>query len=106
MKFFDLKMQLSILASLFFLFSSLRVSAHTGPFDGKNFKERIAYSYEYLDRIEVNGLAAGSYDLLWMDTISGETIEQKGISVDWGNAAFAKPDSFGSEVVVYIERQH
>lgn len=106
MKFYDLKMRLYIVAGLLFLFLSLRVSAHTGPFDGKNFKGRIAYSYEYLDRIGVNGLAAGSYDLLWMDTVSGETIEQKGISVDWGNATFAKPDSFGSEVVVYIERQH
>jgi len=65
----------------------------------------IAYSYEYLDKIGLKGLAAGTYDLLWMDTISGKTIKQSDITVDWGNAAFAKPASFGNEVVVYIKLQ-
>ena len=65
----------------------------------------VAYSYEYLDKIGIEGLAAGTYDLLWMDTVSGETINQKGITVDWGNAAFAKPESFGNEVVVYVKLQ-
>ena len=66
----------------------------------------VAYSYEYLDKIGIEGLAAGTYDLLWMDTVSGKTINQSGIKVDWGNAAFAKPESFGNEVVVYIQRTH
>ena len=44
MKFYDLKMCSYIVAGLYFLFFSLEVSAHTGPFDGKNFKGRIAYS--------------------------------------------------------------
>jgi hypothetical protein len=65
----------------------------------------IAYSYEYLDKIGVKGLSAGTYDLLWMDTVTGETMNQAGITVDWGNAAFSKPESFGSEVVVYIKHQ-
>ena len=63
----------------------------------------VAYSYEYLDRIGLKGLAAGTYDLLWMDTETGETSQQTGITVDWGNAAFAKPEAFGSEVVVYVQ---
>lgn len=65
----------------------------------------IAYTYEYLDRIGLKDLPAGTYDLLWMDTVSGHITEQRGIRVDWGNAAFTKPDSFGSEVVVYVERR-
>ena len=65
----------------------------------------IAYTYEYLDKIGLKNLPAGTYDLLWMDTVSGEIVEQSGIKVDWGDAAFARPESFGSEVVVYVERQ-
>jgi len=38
-----------------------------------------------------------------MDTVTGETSKQDGITVDWGNVAFAKPESFGSEVVGYIQ---
>jgi hypothetical protein len=44
MKFYNLKILISIVVSQVFLFSSLNVSAHRGPFDGKNFKGRIAYS--------------------------------------------------------------
>ena len=63
----------------------------------------VAYSYEYLDKIGLKGLVAGTYDLFWMDTVTGETSKQDGITVDWGNVAFAKPESFGSEVVGYIQ---
>ena len=48
------------------------------------------------------------YTYTW--TITGGTQASGGttnsITVDWGNAAFAKPESFGSEVVVYIQRQN
>jgi len=65
----------------------------------------IAYTYECLDKIGLQGMASGTYDLLWMDTITGEMIKQSGITAKWGNYAFAKPDSFGKEVVVYIEKK-
>jgi hypothetical protein len=64
----------------------------------------VAYSFEYLDKIGLKGLVAGTYDLFWMDTVSGKTVRQSDIAVDWGMAAFSKPESFGDEVVVYIKR--
>jgi hypothetical protein len=65
----------------------------------------IAYTYEYLDKIGLQGMVAGTYDLLWMDTITGEMIEQSGISAKWGNNAFAKPEGLGKEIVVYINKK-
>ena len=59
--------------------------------------------YGQLDKIGLKGLVAGTYDLFWMDTVTGETSKQDGITVDCCNAAFAKPESFGSEVVMYIQ---
>ena len=44
MKCLNLRMNLSIIISLIFIFQMLTISAHSGPFDGKNFKGRIAYS--------------------------------------------------------------
>ncbi|KPL15558.1 MAG: hypothetical protein AMS26_07375 [Bacteroides sp. SM23_62] len=43
-KYFEAKMQLSVIVIMFFIISPVRISGHTGPFDGKKFKGRIAYS--------------------------------------------------------------
>lgn len=45
-KSFNMKMLFSTLAILVLFLYPARVSAHSGPFDGKNFKGRIAYSVD------------------------------------------------------------
>ena len=65
----------------------------------------IAYTYDYLDKIGIKNMAAGTYDLLWLDTVTGEMVPQADISINWGNGSFDKPGYFGKEVAVYIKRK-
>jgi hypothetical protein len=65
----------------------------------------IAYSYDCSDKMGVKGLAAGTYDLLWFDTITGEQARQCGVAVAGGDVAWSKPESFGAEVALYVKRQ-
>lgn len=61
----------------------------------------IAYTDNYANPVAIKDLPAGSYDLLWLDTIDGKTARQHGIS----SVAFEKPASFSNEIAVYIKRK-
>jgi len=65
----------------------------------------IAYTYEYSGPMGVKNMAAGTYDLMWFDTVDGDMVTQTGISVPSGEVTWSKPYSMGSEVALYIKRQ-
>ncbi|MDA0194482.1 MAG: hypothetical protein O2887_05770 [Bacteroidetes bacterium] len=65
----------------------------------------VAYTYVYKSGMGVKGIAAGTYDLLWFDTISGDEVIQTGIRVDWGDVTWRKPEVLGDEIALYIKRQ-
>ncbi|MBN2313224.1 MAG: hypothetical protein JXM79_04800 [Sedimentisphaerales bacterium] len=65
----------------------------------------IAYTYNYSGPMGVKDMNAGSYDLLWFDTVSGNQVIQSGILVSEGDATWNKPESIGNEIALYIERQ-
>ena len=64
----------------------------------------IAYTYDYSGPMGIKSMTAGTYDLKWYDTIDGDTVTQARISVGSGDATWAKPDSVGNEVALYIKR--
>lgn len=53
----------------------------------------------------VKALTAGTYDLLWFDTVTGRIVRQSGVQVASGDATWNKPDSLGTEIALYVRRQ-
>jgi len=64
----------------------------------------IAYSYNCSGPMGIKGMTGGKYNLMWFDTVDGETVSQTGVSVSSGNVTWSKPDSMGSEVALYVTR--
>jgi hypothetical protein len=64
----------------------------------------IAYTYNYSGPMGVKGMTTGNYDLMWFDTVDGDIVHQKGVSVYSSNVILSKPDSIGNEVALYIRR--
>ena len=65
----------------------------------------IAYTYAYEGEMGVKGMTAGTYDLLWFDTASGDEVKETGIQVEWGDATWQKPEELGNEIALYIKRR-
>jgi hypothetical protein len=65
----------------------------------------IAYTYDYSDSMGVKSMVAGTYDLMWFDTLDGDVVKQSDVSVPWGDVTWSKPASMSSEVALYIKRQ-
>lgn len=65
----------------------------------------IAYTYNYSGPMGIKGVAAGTYDLKWFDTVNGNTVNQPGVAVASRDVTWNKPDSFGSEIALYIKRR-
>ncbi|MHC4173753.1 MAG: hypothetical protein ACYST5_12535 [Planctomycetota bacterium] len=64
----------------------------------------IAYTYDYSDSMGVKSMVAGTYDLMWFDTLDGDVVKQSNVSVSWGDVTWSKPASMSSEVALYIKR--
>lgn len=67
-------------------------------------KAYIAYTEDYVKPMGVKDLAAGEYDLLWLDTIDGKMEWRRGVALPAGGG-LEKPASFSKEVAVYIQRR-
>ena len=65
----------------------------------------IAYTYDYSDSMGVKSMIAGTYDLMWFDTLDGDVVRQSDVSVSWGDVTWSKPAAMSSEVALYIKRQ-
>lgn len=68
-------------------------------------KSYIAYTDHYAKPVGLKTVPAGSYDLLWLDTVDGRTLWQRGVTVSGAAAAFEKPAAFSNEVAVYVKRK-
>jgi hypothetical protein len=64
----------------------------------------IAYTYDYSGPMGIKEIITGTYDLMWFDTIDGDTVHQKSVSVYSRNFILSKPDSIGNEIALYIRR--
>jgi hypothetical protein len=65
----------------------------------------ILYSSHAISSLGLKGARAGSYELRWLDIVSGKTIDQRGVKLAGGDQAFRKPDSLGNEVALYLRHQ-
>jgi hypothetical protein len=65
----------------------------------------IAYTYRGSGPLGVKGIPAGTYDLLWFDTVDGDQVRQTGVAVTDARTAWEKPATMGAEVALYIRRQ-
>jgi hypothetical protein len=63
----------------------------------------LAYTYAYEAAMGVKDLPAGNYRIMWLDTVSGQSVTQDSVSVTSGEARWEKPAGFGSEVALYVK---
>ncbi|MEX1241645.1 MAG: hypothetical protein WEB30_18120, partial [Cyclobacteriaceae bacterium] len=67
----------------------------------------ILYTYDYQDSLGVKGMTSGWYDLLWLDTETGETVVQRGRNLlNSGDVTWKKPASIGNEIALYIKKKY
>jgi hypothetical protein len=64
--------------------------------------EHILYATDATGGVGLRQLASGTYDLVWLDPITGATLEQLNRSTAGGNHAWEIPIGFGPEVAVRI----
>lgn len=65
----------------------------------------IAYTYDCSGPMGVKELTAGSYDLIWFDTVNGDQVVQTRISIPSGDGIWKKPNTVGNEIALYIRRR-
>jgi hypothetical protein len=65
----------------------------------------LAYTYDYKGAMGIKDLSAGTYSLLWFDTVTGESVKQENVSVTAGDGAWQKPETLGNENALYVKRQ-
>lgn len=65
-------------------------------------KSYIGYTYEYRDGMGFQELPAGTYDLLWFDTISGREVRQTKVKVTAGKVTWPKPAGLSDEIALYL----
>lgn len=64
----------------------------------------IAYTSSAGSSMGIRSLTSGTYNLRWLDTDSGSTSFQIGVSVTGGDTLWSKPSGLGTEIAVYAER--
>lgn len=64
----------------------------------------ILYSYDCRQRLGLNALPKGRYEILWFDPISGKSVRQVVNQEQEGPARWQKPAGFPSEVAAYLHR--
>lgn len=63
----------------------------------------IAYSSKTNKGLGIKGLSEGSYEIVWLDCINGETLSNK-IQVNEGDNTWEKPKSMGSEIALSVKK--
>jgi len=54
----------------------------------------IAYTYDYSGPMGVKGMTAGKYDLIWFDTVDGDTVHQTNVSIHSTFSIYFSPSLF------------
>jgi len=64
----------------------------------------IAYAADPSGDLGIEGMTAGSYDLVWLDILTGTRVEEEGVAVPGGDQSWPAPDGMGSEIALFISR--
>ncbi len=62
----------------------------------------IAYGRNVPASMGIRDVQAGTYTLLWLDTVSGNSITETDVTTNSGDANWPKPVGIGSEVALYV----
>lgn len=62
----------------------------------------IAYTYAKEGAMGLKELRAGTYRLLWLDTVTGKSVTREQVSGSGGEAAWQNPSELGNELALYI----
>ncbi len=65
----------------------------------------IAYAADARGPVGLKGMKAGTYDLTWVDCVTGKTARQAGLRVAAGDRTWARPDGLGGELAVWVRRR-
>lgn len=65
----------------------------------------LLYATDATAPMGVRELPGGTYDLTWLDTVTGRTVERSAVSVAGGSTDWAVPEDLGSEVALRIVRR-
>jgi CubicO group peptidase (beta-lactamase class C family) len=77
---------------------------HSNGLSAANGRSYITYVSQLRDKIGLKNIAAGVYKLRWFDCATGGEVTKENVTVAGGDRSWDKPDRFGSELAVYIER--
>jgi hypothetical protein len=64
----------------------------------------IAYASQLQGEIGLKNMQAGVYKFHWIDCATGSEVTKENVTVPTGDQSWDKPERFGSELAVYIER--
>ncbi|MCA9039420.1 MAG: hypothetical protein KDA65_03635 [Planctomycetaceae bacterium] len=64
----------------------------------------IAYAENSSNKIGLQELSAGEYELTWLDCVTGQTVTQKNVKVSSGNNSWKVPKNIGSQVALWIRK--
>jgi hypothetical protein len=64
----------------------------------------IVYADEASGAVGIRKMAAGAYDLTWLDCVSGRRVEQAGVKVAGGEASWRAPAGIGGELAVWVRK--
>jgi hypothetical protein len=62
----------------------------------------IAYSSGGSEKVGIQKMVKGKYNLKWFDCVSGKTVNANNMDVEAGDQSWKKPDGIGEEAVLYI----
>ncbi|NOZ88062.1 MAG: hypothetical protein GXP49_17740 [Deltaproteobacteria bacterium] len=68
-------------------------------------KSYIAYAFDLQGDLGIKGLEEGVYDFTWLDVVTGNEVEQTGVSIPAGDHAWPKPEGMGNELALWLRRQ-
>ncbi len=65
----------------------------------------LAWSGNCAGRMGLRGLEAGRYSLRWLDCATGATAERARVTVRGDSATWRRPEGFGREIALYVEKR-
>jgi len=64
----------------------------------------IAYSSENSGKLGLQNMVAGTYDMMWYDCVTGQSLKQNNEKISSGRQSWKKPSELGEELALYITR--
>lgn len=64
----------------------------------------VLYAASGSGAMGVRGLVGDTYDLRWLDIVSGAVVEQTGVAISGGDTSWPRPAGIGAEAALFVAR--